>query len=139
MSDGTLLLDTCAALWVLENAWLKPEAVDAIDRAHDRSRKVYVSPITAWEIGIMARKGRFRSSYSSRRWLEVLAERPEIAFAGMPPHVLMDSSFLPGALNSDPADRILVATAREYGFTLVTRDGDLLRYARDGHLSALEC
>jgi PIN domain nuclease of toxin-antitoxin system len=134
-----LLLDTCAVLWVLEDAWLKPEAVAAIDNAHDLNQKVHVSPITAWEIGILARKGRFRSSYSPRRWLEVLAGRPEIAFAGMPPHVLMDSSFLPGGLNNDPADRIIVATAREYGYTLVTRDADLLRYASAGHLSALEC
>ena len=50
-----ILLDTCAALWIMENDWLRPEAVAAIDEAYDRGEKVRVSPITGWEIGIVRR------------------------------------------------------------------------------------
>jgi PIN domain nuclease of toxin-antitoxin system len=51
----------------------------------------------------------------------------------------MESSFLPGSIHNDPADRIIAATAREYGFTVMTRDRALLAYAAEGHLSALAC
>jgi PIN domain nuclease of toxin-antitoxin system len=53
--------------------------------------------------------------------------------------VLMASSFLPGRFHRDPADRIIAATAREFGFTVMTRDKALLDYGREGHLSVLEC
>ena len=135
----TILLDTCAALWIMENDWLRPEAVAAIDEAYDRNERVRVSPITGWEIGLSAARGRFRSRYTPQRWLEALLERPEIAVAEMPPHVLLESSTLPGNLNRDPADRIIAATAREFGYTVMTRDKALLDYGREGHLSVLEC
>ena len=135
----TILLDTCAALWIMENDWLRPEAVAAIDEAYDRNERVRVSPITGWEIGLSAARGRFRSRYTPQRWLEALLERPEIAVAEMPSHVLLESSALPGNLNRDPADRIIAATAREFGYTVMTRDKALLDYGREGHLSVLEC
>jgi PIN domain nuclease of toxin-antitoxin system len=51
----------------------------------------------------------------------------------------MESSFLPGKFPKDPADRIIAATAREHGYTVVTRDRALLDYAEQGYLSAVEC
>lgn len=134
-----ILLDTCAALWIMENAWMQPEAVAAIDEAYDRGEKVLVSPITAWEIGLQAARGRFKSTYSPQRWLSLLLARPEVAQAELPAHVLLDSSLLPGLRTRDPADRIIAATAREYGFTVITRDRPLLDYAKEGYLSAIEC
>ena len=139
MITGSLLLDTCTAMWVMDNSWLRQEAVDALDQASDRVERIFVSPITAWEVGNLARKGRFRSSYSPQRWLTVLLSKQGIALAEMPPHLLLESALLPRDLNLDPGDRVVVATAREYGFTLLTRDADILRYARAGHMSAIEC
>jgi PIN domain nuclease of toxin-antitoxin system len=136
---GAILLDTCATLWIMENDWMKESAVAAIDGAFDRGEKVFVSPITGWEIGMQAEKGRFKSSFTPQRWLNLLLARPEIGLADMPPRVLLESSFLPGILNRDPADRIIAATAREYGYTVMTRDKALLDYGREGHLSVLEC
>jgi PIN domain nuclease of toxin-antitoxin system len=135
----TVLLDTCAALWIMENEWLRPEAVAAVDEAYDRGEKVRVSPITGWEIGLSAARGRFRSRYTPQRWLEALLARPEIALAELSPRVLLESSSLPGNLNHDPADCIIAATAREFGYTVMTRDKALLDYGREGHLSVLEC
>lgn len=99
----------------------------------------YVSPITAWEIGLLARKGRFKSHYAPDRWFEKLMSAPDTMLAELSPKVLIDSSSLPGSLHNDPADRILVATAREFGLTIMTRDRALLDYAEAGHLSALAC
>jgi PIN domain nuclease of toxin-antitoxin system len=46
---------------------------------------------------------------------------------------------LPGRLHDDPIDRILVATARREGLTLITRDRAILDYAAQGHVRALPC
>jgi PIN domain nuclease of toxin-antitoxin system len=51
----------------------------------------------------------------------------------------MASSYLPGEPPRDPADRIIAATAREYGYCLVTRDRLLLEYADRGHIQVLVC
>ncbi len=137
--NAPILLDTCAALWIMENARIRPEAVEAIDNAFDRGEKIRVSPITGWEIGLLASKGRFKSSYSPQRWLECLLGRPEILLAELPAEVLLASSFLPGTPPQDLADRILAATAREYGLIVMTRDRFLLAYAAEGYLNTLEC
>jgi len=134
----SFLLDTCAALWVTAGA-ISQSTSDALTEARNNGLPIFVSPITAWEIAMMARKGRFRSPYTPQRWFDALLATPGTALADMPPKVLIDSQLLPGNLNFDPADRIIAATAREYAYTVMTRDRALLAYAREGHLSAFEC
>jgi len=62
-----------------------------------------------------------------------------VELAQLTPETLIASSFLPGRPPRDPVDRILIATAREYGLVLMTRDRGLLDYADQGHLEALAC
>ena len=87
----------------------------------------------------MARKGRFRSSLSPERWFEQLKGLPGVEICDLSGEILLASSFLPGELHGDPADRIMVTTAREQGFTLLTRDQALLDYAAQGYLAAMAC
>jgi PIN domain nuclease of toxin-antitoxin system len=134
-----LLLDTCAAIWISEEQPLASEALAAIERGHRSAEFIYVSPITAWEIGLLVSRGKLTSPMSPQRWFERLLEAPGIRLADMSPDVLIASSFLPGTPPRDPADRILAATAREYGYRLMTRVTPLLAYARQGHLQALAC
>jgi PIN domain nuclease of toxin-antitoxin system len=139
MSGALLLLDTCAAIWILENAQLSEEAVAAMDHASDAGEPVYVSPITAWEVGLLSLRGRFRATLDPQRWFDRLMSVPGIRLAGMPPEVLIASARIPDGPLRDPADRIIAATAREYDYVVVTRDRPLLRYAESGHLRALAC
>lgn len=133
-----LLLDTCAALWIVADE-ISEATAEALVEARDSGMPTYVSPITAWEIGLMARKGRFKSTYTPQRWFERLMSTANTELAEMTPKVLLESSLLPGNLHGDPADRIIAATAREYGLTVMTRDRSLLAYAEEGYLSAVEC
>jgi PIN domain nuclease of toxin-antitoxin system len=57
----------------------------------------------------------------------------------MPPKVLIASAGLPGVPPKDPVDRIIAATGRTYGYAVITRDGELRRYARGGHIELVEC
>jgi len=133
------LLDTCAAMYLVAKEPMANRALEAMDSAADRGIPLRVSPITAWEVGMQQGKGRFRSSLTPQRWFEMLRTRPGITLCELTPDVLLGSWFLPGKLNRDPADRIIAATAREYGFTVITRDRALLEYAEQGHLAVIEC
>jgi PIN domain nuclease of toxin-antitoxin system len=134
-----LLLDTHVVLAITENEAISEAAVHALDEAEDVGVPAFVSPITAWEIGLLVARGKIALPTSPRAWFERVLEAPNTRLAEMPPEVLISSSFLPNAPVKDPADRILVATAREYGFTLVTKDRALLGYAAAGHLKAIQC
>lgn len=134
-----LLLDTCAAIWVLEGEALSQLATTAIDDSFADDRPVLVSPITAWERGLMVATGRVASTITPQRWFQRLLDESGFFLADMSPEVLIDSSFLPGSIHGDPADRIIIATARAYDLTIVTRDRLILDYAALGHVRALAC
>ena len=134
-----LLLDTCAALWISESAALSREAVEALDQASDEGRPIFVSPITAWEVGLLTARNRLTLPILPQAWFTRLMKAPGLRLAELPPAVLLDSSFLPGRPPKDPADRIIIATAREFDLTVVTRDRLILAYAEAGHVRALAC
>jgi len=134
-----LLLDTHAAVWISQNEELAEPAIRALDNAEDEGVPVLISPITAWEVGLLVARGRLALPTDPDTWFEKLLEAPNTQLAEMSPKVLIASSYLPNAPVKDPADRILIATAREHGFTLITRDRALLAYAAAGHLRAIGC
>jgi PIN domain nuclease of toxin-antitoxin system len=59
--------------------------------------------------------------------------------ADLSPDILIASSFLPGNPQRDPADRIVLATARDLGVTLITRDRLLLAYGENGQVNTIAC
>jgi PIN domain nuclease of toxin-antitoxin system len=135
----SLLLDTCAVIWLTNGEPISDEASAVLRQARDSGDIVYVSPITAWELGLLAARGRLNLLMTPQRWFDRLLEAPGLRLSEMPPNVLIASSFLPGILPRDPADRIIAATAREYGYRLMTRDRPLLDYAEQGHIQAICC
>jgi PIN domain nuclease of toxin-antitoxin system len=134
-----LLLDTCAAIWLAEAQTLAEEATLVLEDAYETGAAVYVSPITAWEIGLLNSRGRLSLLIKPQLWFQRLFDVLNFRLAEMPPELLIASSFLPGTPPRDPADRIMAATAREYGYVLITRDRPLLDYAGQGHIQALIC
>ncbi len=132
-----ILLDTCAALWLADQE-LGEAAREAIAEADLAGTAVMVSPITAWEIGLLVSKARIFLSQDPLAWFDTLLGTG-VSLAPMGPNILVASSFLPGSGLRDPADRILAATARALNYRLMTRDNRLLDYAAAGHLSAIEC
>lgn len=134
-----LLLDTCAAIFIAEGATLSKPARLALDAAFDDATPVWVSPISAWEIGLLVSRGRMKIQIAPQVWFRRLLDDLNLLLADMPPDVLIGSSQLPETELRDPADRIIVATAREYGYRVVTRDNPILQYAAKGHVQAVEC
>ena len=130
------LLDTCTAIWIANAERIGEPGASAMDRP---GAEMSVSPITAWEIAILASRERIALAMSPEIWFERLCGLPGMRLADMPPSVLIASCALPGSPPADPADRILAATARAFGYTLVTRDRRLLDYGAEGHVRVLGC
>ena len=134
-----LLLDTHAAIWITEGLPLATEATEAIDAAYRAGSTIYVSAISAWEVGLLVARNRIGLSSRPDRWFQKVLDIPGVKLAELTPGILIDSSFLPGDPPRDSADRIIIATARDFGATLVTRDQLLLKYGAHGQISALPC
>ena len=134
-----LLLDTCAMIWMGEDAPVAPAAVAAMDKAGTDGTPVLVSPISAWERAMLVAKGRIRSPLSPKAWFDRILNIGGLKLAPLSPDILADASFLPEPLHRDPADRIIIATARALDLTIITRDTLILDYAAQGHVRAIAC
>ncbi len=135
----TLLLDTHTAIWLVANQRIAREAEEAINAVHEMNGTLLVSPITAWEVGLLVSHKRVDLLATPQRWFARLLSIPNVRVAELSPEILIASSFLPGKPPRDPADRILLATARDLGATLITRDRLLLKYGKDGQVSTIAC
>ena len=134
-----LLLDTNTAIWIMRDEPISRLAQDAMTAASQSSTAVWVSPITAWEVGQLVSRNRLNLSATPRGWFQRLLAIPGMRLADLTSDILIAASFLPGTPPRDPADRILLATARDLGATLVTRDRAILAYGESGHVSTLAC
>jgi PIN domain nuclease of toxin-antitoxin system len=126
------------ALLLALDGWIKAEALQAIEQASEEAA-VSLSVMTAWELGMLASKGRLRLPTPPLRCFEDVAEAITAAVQPVTSPILVGSSFLPGPIHPDPIDRILITTAREHDLVLVTRDRAILRYGAAGHVRTLAC
>jgi PIN domain nuclease of toxin-antitoxin system len=138
MSRG-FLLDTCAVIWMTRDDPIDPVAASALSRANDEGQPVFVSPVTAWELGMLTARRRIAETKPVEIWYEEFCRTDGLEELPLTADVLIKSSFLPGAVHKDPYDRILIATARERGLTIVTRDKAILAYGAAGHVSVMAC
>lgn len=136
---ASVLLDTCAAIWLMKRLPLSAGSRSAIRAARVSNLGVYISPFSSWEIGTLVAKGRLHLTLSPDAWFETLLGLPGIRLAALTPQILIHSTALPGIPPSDPADRIVVATARIHGFQVITRDHEILQYAKHGHVLTIAC
>ncbi|WP_176441691.1 type II toxin-antitoxin system VapC family toxin [Granulicella rosea] len=107
---------------------LKPAIVDAIDQAAERN-EVFVSVISIWEFAMLERDGKLELDGGVDRWCREALAKPGIALLPLSPQIAIDSVYLKEPMHKDPADRILVASARVERLTLVTRDRAILNCA----------
>jgi len=129
-----LLLDTCAVLWLAKGSELAPDARAAIAK-----RNLHVSPISAWEIANLVRKSRIALTLPVAAWVRQTVGKMQAAMPQLTVEILADSCGLPGSPPNDPADRIIIATAREADLAIVTRDREILAYSQAGYVRTLAC
>ena len=133
-----LLLDTHVVLWAtFDDSRLGREATKAINLT-SREDRLLISAITPWEIGLLASKKRIDLHRDVLEWVRAAVSKPGVHLVALEPEIAVASTRLPFEMHSDPADRILVASARHIGATLVTADRALLKLAKKGHFRAMD-
>lgn len=121
------LLDTCAILFIAENtADLSQATLKLIDAAPPG--EVFVSAISVAELACLQERGRITLKQHWRAWWGALLERTGWTCLPVTAEILAEAYSLPPPIHRDPADRVLIATARLERLTLVTTDGKLLGY-----------
>jgi len=114
----TMILDTCALLWLVSDS---NRLSDSVRRDLDAAQFVYVSPISAWEIGILVKKDRLVLPKSPKDWFEAAVDAHDLVLAHLSVAVLTRANDLPWH-HRDPADRFIIASANLLGATVVTAD-----------------
>ena len=122
------LLDTHAWLWwVTEDRRLSKRAGDTIAKAQGEET-LWLSLISVWEIAKKVEKGQLVLDRPLDEWLDLATMRDGLQLADLTRPVLVEGCRLPGSFHGDPADQMLVATARHHGATLVTKDRAIRDY-----------
>ena len=130
------LLDTHALVWLLDGNERLGEKSRTLIQQSAQADSLYVSAITPWEIAMLVSKGRLTLVQEIGEWLRIAISMPGIRMAPLSIDVSVASTRLPGTFHSDPADRIIVATARHLGAILVTEDKLILDYGKAGHVKS---
>ena len=130
-----ILLDTHVLRWLADgDQKLGAQALEEIKG--DRERRASV--ISYWEFGMLSAKGKLAFSQPVRQWLDALLRLTGTESVPVTAAIAANAGTLPGALHGDPADRILIATARAIGCPLATADRKILDYAGKGHVQAID-
>jgi PIN domain nuclease of toxin-antitoxin system len=128
------LLDTHIWIWSQEN----PEDLSQKSRRglSDLARERFVSAISTLEIARLIRIGLLRLRHRFAEWKQFSLAELNAATIDVTHEIAWEAYNLPGKFHNDPADRILVATARITNLTLITADDLILRYPHVRTLSA---
>ena len=133
-----MLLDTHAALWLSQGIELTPSVEQRITAARNQDG-VYLSAVTVWEVGNLIRRRRIALPMALADWVNSFLDLGGFQTIGLSVEIVISAANLPGKFHDDPADRFLVATARDRVVPIVTRDTRILDYAKAGHLRAVSC
>ena len=139
MTSERYLLDTCAVIFLANGEQVSEEAVQVLSTEMPDSIGIFVSAFSAWEVAKLVSKGRLHLTRAPLPWFDEAITRFGAEVLPATAEILVASCFLPEPLHGDPADRILVATAREHDLTIITRDRAVLAYGAAGHVKVLAC
>lgn len=139
----SLLLDTCAVFWIAGGVGMSSAAKKIVMEA-GLGGALFVSAASAWEVGLLSRVRTARGalpdfSPDPKAWFARFVATTGIKEIPLISDIAIETSLLPGDLHQDPADRMIIATARHYGLAIVTRDRRILAYAEAGFVAAIPC
>ena len=130
-----IVIDTHIWVWWVHNlpelkAWMR-ECITA----HEADR-IGVSVISCWEIARLVAGGKLKLNHPVAVWFDTVLSAecyPGIELLPLTPGIAIDANNLPGTFHKDPADRIIVATARVFDCELLTADAQILAYSEVKH------
>lgn len=122
-----MLIDTHIWVWwVNGDPQLKPEYQAAITAAQQTG--IEVSIISCWEVSKLVGNKRLTLTLPVLDWLEAALSYAGVRLLPLTPEIVAASTQLPGTFHKDPADQLIVATARMHGLALMTMDEKIIAY-----------
>ena len=122
-----ILLDTHIWVWwVQRHPSLSSALRDQIEG--QQSSGIFVSAFSCWEVAKLVAHGKIGLPLPPLEWLEAALTRPGTRLLRLSPQIAVESTQLPGDFHRDPADQIIVATARIHDLPLATLDGKIRSY-----------
>lgn len=135
--ESPILLDTHIWIWFAESSYkFSKPIIQLIDHAIN-TNTIYVSDISLWEISMLASKEKIILNLPVQDWLETSIKKLKLTVIPISPHIAMESTALPGEFHKDPADRLIVATARCEKLHLITADQEILRYSKKHYVHTI--
>lgn len=129
-----ILLDTHIAVWLSDaSPQLKPTTLSMIESGF-YTGQLCISTISAWEVGLLVSKNRLDLGQPPLAWFETFVKQFNISVLEITAEIAINSSFLTGKVQADPADRIILATALAHSATLVSADKEIILYAKQGFI-----
>ena len=122
-----ILLDTHTWIWSHSATKLLSGNVEKLIKKTQTDQRAIAS-ISIWEFAMMVTKGRINVKIDPKRWLNNAIDNSGLRVIELTPEIAMESCNLPGSFHKDPADRIIVATARTHNLTLLTKDRKIIEY-----------
>ena len=136
LKQHRMLLDTHVWLWAMNgDSTVSREFVQVFEKNITMDR-VFLSPMSIWEIGMFVQKGRIEFEIDVLEWANTALEASGIRLCQITPRIAIQSTRLPGNVHGDPVDRLLIATAFEENLVLVTCDKKILDYSSENLISA---
>ncbi len=122
-----IVLDTHIWIWWVHGDKQLTETQTQVIEANE-SDGIGVSAISCWEIAKLVERQRLELPCSLGEWFEQALSYPGVRLLELTPEIAIESTQLPGEFHRDPADQIIVATARIHNCSLVTSDGRIRQY-----------
>ena len=116
-----ILLDTHTWIWSHSATKLLSDNVKKLIKKTLIDQRAIAS-ISIWEFAMMVVKGRIRVKIDPKLWLDNAIRNSGLKVIELSPEIALESCNLPGNFHKDPADQIIVATARDQGVTILTTD-----------------
>lgn len=135
MNNFSLLLDTHIWIWLIngENS-LSKKLIKAINETAQKNA-LFISAISLWEVSMLEAKGKIAFERPCIDWINSALKAPGINLVGLNPSIAVESCNLPNSFHGDPADRIIIATSRIEGHTLVTYDKKIQEYSENHYVN----
>ena len=122
------MLDTHTWVWWHMRPQNLSERVTALIGDTSKYSELLLSAISPWEFSKLLEKGRLGISCNPEDWIDLALDMPKLRLIPLSPIIAYRSTILPQPFHSDPADQIIVATAREENATILTKDETILSY-----------
>ena len=133
-----ILLDTQVLVWLFQDDARLGSRSEQLIEQNRAGNNALVSAITPWEISMLVEKNRLDLGRDLLSWVSTALAAPGVGLAPITPEIAVEAGRLTGGIHGDPADRLVVATARALACPLLTSDRRLLDYGHSGHVEAID-